>query len=279
MAAVASSVSLTFGVISTTVAVHSAIKPAPRNVRVHVDVDGTVRRVRQQYVVDEVGVVDFTSLASAREVPQGLVLLSADDVETVTGDAQQYKKLLDVAAHPAPAVEVDTAPGEKAYHLVPAAGQVKNYLLLVDLVASHPEIAFVTRFTPRTKALLARVVVREGVLLLQERVGSYQIKDAPIIEPVDVPADLRAVAEQVLALPGVVTDFDLATYRDGGEDALAAIVATRAAVPDIGGRERAAAAPRGASVDALAALQAMVDAAATPPKARAKRASRAKVAA
>ena len=273
MAAIAKSVGLNFGLLSCAFAVHGALEPKDKNVTVCTGVDDKEHdpiRIAQKRVCAECGEVPFAQVQKAREVPDGLVLLTAEDLEEVKQDASPFKTKLDVTPHPSAQVLAGTASGDKAYHLVPTPGGETTYHVLAGLVAAHSELAFLTRFTPRSNMGVFQLTVQGGALLMIERIQGDRIKAAPAI-PGEAPEAMLAMAEQVLALPGIVSDFDLAQYRDSATDKLREIVATRSAVAELVASVEGVSAPA-AAVDAMSALQAMLDQAAAP-KAPAKKAA------
>ena len=279
MAAVAKAVALNLGLVSCSVAVHGALEPAPKNVTVCTGIDGAEHdptRIHMKRFCAQCGEVPYDQIRKAREVPDGLVLLTDEDLEEVKADATAFKARMDLTPHPVEQVEVGTAPGDKAYYLVPNAGGEGVYAVFTRLVENHPELAFLTRFTPRSNMGVFQLRVHDGALFLQERIQGDKIKPAPAFTLPDAEQQWLTMAEQVLTLPGIVSDFDLATYRNTAEDKLREIVSARTAV-----QEAVTALEGGSSptpTDPMAALQAMLDAAKDQAKTPRKRAAKKAVA-
>ena len=228
---VASGVALSFGLISTAVDLTSALDKVSGTGNVRVcDTGHPATRIRQPQMCPECGEIPYQQLKSARPVEGGLVVLEADDLQQVRGDAAEFKKKATVSAHPAEEVEVRTSVGEKMYYLTPAKGHEAGYAAILGLVDSHPELAFMTQWTPRTTPAQFRVRAYNGVLVFQERTREGSVRPAPDVTLGDN-AQLLAMAEQFLGMPGMVVEYDPATYADKSEERLAALIATKEVVP------------------------------------------------
>jgi non-homologous end joining protein Ku len=273
--AVSSGVALSFGLITSSVSVFSAVEARKSNVTVCTGLvaEHAPIKLKQSMNCECCGVVPYDRQRKAREVPEGLVLLTADDLREVTADAAEFKKKIAVRPHPAENVLDGTSWGDKAYYLVPAAGQGETYAALMHLVENHPELAFTCVWTPRTSQGTYRLTVREGALFMRELVKGDRLRECPTFDHTVLNPAYASMAEQVLGLDGVVTPFDLDEYADRGAEKLAAILATRAAVP-VQDASGGTATPTGVP-DLLAGLQQMLDAApkAAPAKARKAKAS------
>lgn len=274
MATVRKNVALSFSLLTATVNVLSALVPKERNVTVCTGAGGHPAhdpvRIRQENQCSQCGTVAFHELQKAREVSDGLILLTADDITEAAVDATQWKAKMSLTPHPSADVEVATAPGGKAYYLEPVAGHEQNYGVLMHMISEHPELAFITRWTPRSSMGVYRLSVHEGALLMQERVAGDKVQPAPTFAAAEVPDALLGMAEQVLGLDGVIAPFDLATYRDTAEDKIAAIVASRTAQVEIPRDGVGGTAPAPVK-DAMSALQEMLQASAPAPAKKAPR--------
>lgn len=270
MATVASGVSLSFGLLTCTVSMSSAVEPKVSNTNVCTGTDAhgehAVAKVGSRNTCPECGDIAYTDIKKARKVGDGYVLLTEEDLAAVAGDpaaAERSKKTAALTAHPAENVDLRTTTGEKLYYLTPATGSEDSYATLFALVRSHPELVFLAQWTPRSKTGTFALKAFQGTLCFQERERAESIRQAPAV-PTEAPPALLAMAEQVLALPGLVVEYDPATYADSYEQKIAEIVAaktpTSLIVPD---------APAGAPAvqgNAMDALQAMLAAAAPPAK-------------
>jgi len=274
MANVASGVALSFGLITASVSIQAALEAKAKTGNVMVcDTGHPPHQIRAPRVCDECnGEVPYQQLKKARPVDGGLVVLEREEIEQASVDATKFKKKAGVTAHPVEQVQVHTATGEKMYYLTPDKGHEDGYTTLLALVLNHPELAFVTQWTPRTALGQFQLIVHDGVLAFQERTESAgSVRPAPVLD-LTVNDALVGLAEQVLAMPASVSDYDPATYRDGYEDRLAAIIAGKEVVA----ATTTSATPIAPASDLMEKLRAQVAAAAPAPK---RRATRKKVAA
>lgn len=228
---VASGVALSFGLISTAVDLTSALDKVSGTGNVRVcDTGHPATRITQPVTCPECGPIPYQQLKTARPVEGGLVVLEAEDLKEVRGDADAFKKKATISAHPAEQVEVRTSVGEKMYYLTPAKGHEAGYAAILSLVQSHPELAFMTQWTPRSSVAQFRVRAYNGALVFQERTREGTVRPAPDVSLGDN-EQLLAMAEQFLAMPGMVVEYDPTTYADKSQERLAAIVATKEVVP------------------------------------------------
>ena len=264
MAAIAKGVSLSWGLINASVAVHNALEPKISNTSACGGVNGTpheLTKIQQKRYCETCATeVPYTEIKKAREVGGKLIELVADEIKAAKGDTDQYKKLATLTAHSTEEVETGTVPGEKLYYLDPEKGHGSAYDVLRHLVQTHPELTWVARWTPRSSVGTFALKLRGDVLVLQERVTAAATKAAPKVEA-DAPAALKAMAEQVLALPDMVTAFDPATYEDEYEVNIQKILASKAPGGDTLAPVVNLPTPVDAGDDLLANLAAMVAAA------------------
>lgn len=280
MAAVAKGVALSLGLVTASVTVNTAVESSRTgNKNCCAGPAGTphdptpVSQVNRCTTCDRD--VPYGEIVKAHPVGDGFVILEAEEIVEAKQDATALKKLMSLTPHSAAEVEVATVTGKQSYYLTPDLGHETTYAILRSLVANHPELAFVCQWTPRSNAGMYRLQHRDGALLLTERVRPSGVKPAPTVTA-DAPEAMLAMGEQVLMLPGVITDFDPATYADTYEQRLAAIIATKQIVA-AGGTPTVAAGPTlpVGQQNAMAALEAMLAAAAPAKPAPKKRAAKA----
>lgn len=276
--AYAKGVALSFGLLACTVSVHNALDKAKSGNKLICtgtnDKAHTASQVTQANKCATCGEIGYTQIKKGRPVEGGFVVITAEESTQAASDAMLGKRVSALTAHPAEPLEASTVPGEKLYYLTPDPGSDVPYAALVALVTRHPELAFVSLWTPSSRASQFRLVVREGVLAMQERVRQENVRSVPTVTA-EAPEAMIAMAEQVLALPGFVIDYDASTYADTYEANIAAIVAAKEVTPGESSTPTASvtALPTAAS-NAMAALQAMLDAAnVTPITKRRKKAS------
>jgi len=279
MGTIRKNVAVSFGLLTATVNVLSAITPKPRNVTVCTGAGGkpghAPARIRQSTNCPECGPIEYHEIKKAREVPEGLVLLTDEDRADLAVTNDEFKLSVKMTPHPADAVDLNTAPGEKAYYLECVPGHEQSFTVLKHLIATHPELAFMLRYTPRSNMGVYRVMVKDDALLLQERIAGDKYSDPPAMNPIEVPEALLGMGEQVLMLPGVIVDFDLDGYRDATEDKIAAIIASRTPETAMVSADGTTKTTPKSAVNALSALEEML-ANAAPAKPAAKKRAPAK---
>lgn len=282
MAAVAKGVALSLGLVTASVSIHSAIESSKTgNKSCCAGPPGAEHDLTPIGQVNRCSTcnrdVPYGDIVKAHPVGDGFVRIEAEEIVEAKQDATALKKVASLTPHSAAEVEVATVNGDKAYYLTPDLGHETTYAILRSLVVAHPELAFVCQWTPRSNASMFRLQHRDGTLMLTERVRPSGVKPAPTVTA-SAPDAMIAMGEQVLLLPGVITDFDPATYVDTYEQRLAAIIATKQVVA-AGGTPTVATSPSlpVGQQNAMAALEAMLAAAAPPAAPTPKKATRKKV--
>jgi len=169
---------------------------------------------------------DESALVKGFKVEDGTyALVSQDDIaEAKETYANEYKKVLDLVPHPAQQILSETAPADGLNYLTPAdADAADHYRLLVKLVESHPELVFASLHTPRTATSLFVLRVKDGVLMMEKRTRSQNLKPAP-----SVGGTLNEALFSQLdgMLPMFVADYDPAAYEDKYLTALADMIAS-----------------------------------------------------
>lgn len=187
-------------------------------------------------------VVDYDVLTKGIKTGSTYTIIEREALtEAKVEYAKEYKKKLTLVPHPAQQFLTATAPGDSLHYLTPAdAASADHYQLLVKLIESHPELAFVSLHTPVSATALYRVTVREGVLVMEKRVREGAVKPAPSVGG-EVNDALYGVLEMML--DSFVTDYDPDAYEDQyakavetmlteGEQVGGAVAATSVAVTD-----------------------------------------------
>lgn len=262
MHALAKGVKLAFGLVGCTVTLYNAIEPDKSgNVTICQGPDSENEhppiKLRYPKVCEKCGEIPQEQVRKAQVVGDEFIPLTDEEIAGARESDLELKKLAGLTPHPAAAVDESTVPGEKLYYLVPE-GSADVYAAMRHLVVAHPELAWMLRWTPRSRASQFRLVAFGEVLAFQERVHPDNVRSRPEVDAPDNPA-LIAMAEQVLALPGMVTDYDPETYADKYGEKIAALVASKTPVAGVTPLVAPSATPVAAS-DAMAALQAMLNA-------------------
>lgn len=275
---VASGVTMSLGLLTCMVSMTSAVEAKVSNTNVCIGNDTAehdITKIQSRNYCSTCGEVAYTDIKKARAVGDGYVLLSSEELAEATADATRFKKQAALTAHPAEDVDLLTVNGDKLYYLTPSAGSEPVYAVLYALVEGHPELAFATQWTPRSKAGLFALKAFNGVLCLQERVRTEGIRQAPVVST-EAPDAMLALAEQFITLTGLVQKFDPATYADTFEDRIAEIVASKTPTTIVIPGVEATTPVVG--TDAMAALQAMIDQAKPKPAAKTRKPRATKVA-
>lgn len=162
-------------------------------------------------------------------------VLSTEQVEALNDQKQEFaeRESLKLVAHPAAEFLTATAPGAGVYYVTPEPTEADRYALLVRLIERHPELTFagLLSISKGGKAKLWSLTVREGVLVLTERVREQALKPAPVVagEPNE---KLLAMVEG--ALDAFTTPYSAEDYEDRYEAAVREAVASGEAVTSEG---------------------------------------------
>lgn len=148
-------------------------------------------------------------------------ILTSEQVEALQNNKQEFSEhqSLKLVAHPAADFLTATAPGEGVYYVTPEPNEADHYALLVSLIQRHPELTFAGLLSLSTggKAKLWALTVREGVLVLTERVREQALR--PVPAPVgEVDEKLLAMVEG--ALEHFTTPYSAEDYEDRYEAAV-----------------------------------------------------------
>jgi non-homologous end joining protein Ku len=189
----------------------------------------------------------------------GYALVSQEDVaEAKETYANEYKKKLNLVPHPAQQFLAETAPADGLNFLVPAdAGSADHYQLLVKLVESHPELVFASLHTPRSATALFMLRVKDGVLMMEKRTRTQNLKPAPSVGGT---LNEALFAQLDGMLPMFVADYDPAAYEDKYVSALADMIATAEQVSTTPGTTTAAPVMKISDDELMVKLQALAGA-------------------
>lgn len=140
---------------------------------------------RQPYHCESCGPIT-SEMTIVKGIKQGsdYIIVTQDEVtEAKETYSAEYKGVISLVAHPAADFLASTAPGKSVNHLIPASEAVAGqYKTLVAFIEEHPELVFVGLHTPVSVTNLYRVSVREGALVMEERVRSQEMKATPVVE-------------------------------------------------------------------------------------------------
>ncbi len=199
-----------------------------------------------------------------RPVGQGFVAIPEEIQSSVKAEAVTVQKEgIVVTLHPVQDVTSQLMPTGKSYYLGmkdATQAQVENYSVMLRLVSSMPDVAFMVKYAIRTAVTVFRLVVAgDGTLMLQQQSDAELVRKQPALPLVEVPEQGLDMVRS-LAMTSLVP-FDV--YDHGS--AQTRLIAEYAATQDP--TMPATAAPvavnsGGGMADLFARVQASVDAAA-----------------
>src|SRR5882672_6899545 len=269
------SVELNLGLVTASVRVHSGLEkegtglrtlctgggkhaPAPIFMSTNCPIDGPLDPAQVEALVKGVASGD------------GWKVVTKDEIATVRQGVDALKQVATITPHPVAQVETSTLAGEKLYYLTPKSNE-SRYALIRDVIAAHPELAFMLQWVPRSTPSTYRVTVAGEVLVMEERVENDRSRPLPEVEAVANPTLLGPVNKMVT---DSVADFDPTLYANRYATALQELFESREATPGMAPTGTTKALPHaGDDYDLLAKLAA---AEVTSVKAAPKRTTRRK---
>lgn len=250
MATLRSNVPVTFGLITFPASVVTATQRPP-SLNTLCNQGHDPARCRQDLYCPVCDSRDRKSFVKGKDLGgDTIVVVDGAELEKATPPDIE-KNTITLTCHPASQVG-ESFPGDKVYYLRPAKGAEAQYGLMVQLLESRPDVAFVTQFAVRTASSMFRMQTREGVIVLVELARPETIVEAPAVPASDVDPQLADMASKFVDT--MLRDYDEAEYRDRRAEVIEALI--EGAEPSVG-----AAAPATATTDLMAALSAAVQAA------------------
>lgn len=204
-------IKLHFGDEVTTVKLLTAVDKEGSGLKMVCNADHEPASVKMPAVCTSCGKSgNIYSFPRAREIDGKLVVVTAEELAETRGTP--IKEIV-VTAHPLGEVLENTFPGESQYLMVPSdANSVEIYTLIRQALADNPNVALLTQFAVSTSNKMWRIGVFENGLSLSELAWPEHVKARPMIARVNVIDELRAVADEWMAVNTVT--FDPLAYRD-----------------------------------------------------------------
>jgi DNA end-binding protein Ku len=174
--------------------------------------------------------VDYADVARGYELPTGeVVVLTDEDLAGLPFPAGPGIEIVQFA----PARQVDPLFLARSYYLEPEPAGARGYVLL-SMTLERSDMVAVARAAIRQRAELATIRAKDDVLVLDTLLWPDEVR-APdfafLREDMDIPArELGLIRSVVTAM---TADFDPSVPRDGLRDALAELVAAKAAGRDV----------------------------------------------
>jgi len=164
--------SISFGLVSIPVKLHSAVRR--KNVRFNQLDRETGQRVRQKRVVGDDGrEVSYDDIVKGYELPSGeYVIVTDEELAALDPEAVRtidISEFVDLA-------EIDPIFYDAPYFLAPDATTAKPYALLAEAMEQSQKVG-IARFVMRTKQYLAAVRPQDGKLLMSTMVYADELVD------------------------------------------------------------------------------------------------------
>lgn len=214
---------ISFGLSAIPVRAYSATEERGSGLHQLHATDGGRIRLRRVCEVDGAD-VPFTELAKGVELPDGdVVVLTQEDMAGLpTGSAHT----IDVRGF-TPLRQIDPLYYDRGYYLAPEPIGTKPYLLFAEALRRSGQVAVGT-VALRQRETLAMLRVRGNVLVLTTLLWPDEVRtpDFPFLDE-EVALALKDVRSAVGDVERLSGDFEPATYSDGYQKALAALVDER----------------------------------------------------
>lgn len=214
----AGNITLSFGLMTLVLTKDTAVEKPTAMSNLCTGQDGVMHDpspLRASKTCDHCGpIVSYDNVVKGVKEGPTWRIVKAEDVQEAKAEfTAGYLKKIGLVPHPAGEFLRATQPGPSIYYLTPTTGgdAADQYQLLVKLIAEHPELAFVGLHTPRSVTGLYMVTVRDGVLVMQERVREQAIKPAPSVGGEPKPL-LYGMLDGLL--DQMVVDYDPEAYED-----------------------------------------------------------------
>lgn len=221
MGAVRSNVTLTLGLITTTVAVQPAVSADNEpQLNTVCRQDHAPVRVRQLLQCPMCSETNKDLFEKGQEQSDGsFVVVDPASLEAAEATDEE-KKSMALTAHPASQVDTQTLPGGKVYFLEDKLGS-EAYPLLVEILYRNPEIALCTVWAPRSRPSMFRLGVFGDALTITQLAWPAEVRAEP--KPTGALNDAMVpMAEQFLEQ--IKTDFDPEQFTNRRAEVLRQIV-------------------------------------------------------
>lgn len=200
------------------------------------------------------GHVDRDTLVKGEGSGSTWAVLEAEAIEALSEKAVEFSEhtSLKLIVHPAEQFLAVTAPSGSVYYVTPEPTAADHYALLASVIGNHPELTFTGLLSLSTggKAKLFALSVRDGVLVLEERVREQSLKPAPEVTGTINEALLGMVET---TLDQFVIDYDPIAYEDKYATVLASVLASAEVVST----DSATSVPTQGDADIMAKLAAL----------------------
>lgn len=207
--------------------------------------------------------VEYADIKKASMVGDQFVIVDQQEIATTRDKVLgATKKMLTLTVHPAQEVRESTLQGDNVYALTPeGAPQIGAYSLLLDAIERHGEdYAFLTTWTPTSKASLYQLKAFRGALVMQQLCWPEQVRAVADLNTIEATEEHRAMLDTLLT--NVCQPFEVDQYADRYAAELASLLASKEAVGGVvleKTKSDTKAPPSTGGVDLTAALSAMLN--------------------
>jgi DNA end-binding protein Ku len=259
---------ISFGLVNIPVKLYSAV--SRKTVRFHQLDAESGQRIRQQRVNPENGEeVPYEQIVKGYEIsPDKYVTITPEELEalepqkTRTIDIEQFVDL----------EQIDPIYYDHPYYLAPDKGAAKAYKLLLDAMREADKVA-IARVVIRSKENLVALRSYDGAITMETMLFPDEVVDPESVEELGAidgaikttKRELDMAKQLIESLSG---DFDPDAYRDEYRDRVLDLIERKAAGETI--TIEAPEPERKEVPDLMAALEASIAGAKTPPKKRAR---------
>src|SRR3954452_2938497 len=261
---------ISFGLVNIPVKLYSAV--SRKTVRFHQIDAESGQRIRQQRV----------NPASGDEIPYEQIVkgyeISPDKYVTITPeelDALQPQKTRTIDIEEFVDLEqIDPIYYDHPYYLVPDTGAAKAYTLLMDAMAEADKVA-IARVVIRSKEALVALRSYSGAITMETMLFPDEVVAPDSIEELAGEADVKTTKRELdmakQLIESLSGDFKASEYKDEYREAVLDMIERRAAGETI--TIEAPEPERQEVPDLMAALEASIASAKSPPKKRTARSS------
>jgi DNA end-binding protein Ku len=262
---------ISFGLVNIPVKLYSAV--SRKTVRFHQIDAESGQRIRQQRVNPESGdEVPFEQIVKGYEIsPDKYVMITPEELEalepqkTRTIDIEEFVDL----------EQIDPIYYDHPYYLAPDKGAAKAYKLLLDAMEQADKVA-IARVVIRSKENLVALRAHEGAITMETMLFPDEVIEPDSIEELasadgstkTTKRELDMAKQLIESLSG---DFDASQYRDEYRERVLDLIERKAAGETI--TIEAPEPERKEVPDLMAALEASIAGAKSPPKEKKARSS------
>lgn len=220
--------SVAFGMVTIPVRLYSATQE--HDIRFHQVHAADGGRIRYKRVCEVCGEeVPYADIDKAVEQPDGTVVtVTKDELDDLAVAATHE---IDVVQF-VPSEQIDPVLFARSYYVEPDSRAVKPYVLLLEALRDTDRIA-IGRIAMRQRESLAALRVRDDVIVVQTMLWPDEVRDPTFEVLTSTDVQLRPQEKQMAQtlVESLTSDFDPESFTDRYAEAVAELVAAKAADP------------------------------------------------